>query len=188
MSGAPLAELRYARRSLLRTPMATAAATACLAGAIAAATGIFAIVNGVVLRGLPFRHAARLVSMWGVDPTRDNVLRGFSWPDVQDIARHARSVDAVAAMANAIGGMTLTGPGEPVQIPSRTVSGNFFETLGVSAALGRALSGDDDVPGSPNAVVIADALWRQQFDADPTVAGRSIVLDGRPFTIVGVAP
>jgi putative ABC transport system permease protein len=188
MSGALLAELRYARRSLLRTPAATAAAVGCLAGAIAAATGIFAVVNGVVLRGLPFQHATRLVSIWGVDPNRDTVLRGFSWPDVQDVARSARTVDAVAAMANAGGGMTLTGTGEPVQIPSRTVSGNFFETLGVAAALGRTLSPDDDVPGSPNAVVIADALWRQQFGADRSVAGRSIVLDGRPFTIVGVAP
>jgi len=188
VTGQLVAELRFAARSLRRTPAATAAAVACLAGAIAAATGTFAVVNSVVLRGLALPHRDRLVAIWGVDPGRDTVLRGFSWPDVQDVARAGSSVDSIAAMANAIGGMTLTAATEPVQIPSWTVSGNFFETLGVGAARGRALSAADDVPGSAKVVVIGDALWRQQFGADPAIVGRAVVLDGRPFTIVGVAP
>src|SRR5262245_55482689 len=183
-----LTDLRQARRSLLRTPGATISAIVCLACAIGAATAMFTVVNAAVLRGLPFQHAQRLVAIWGVDPERDAVQRGFSWPDVQDIGRSAASLDAVAAMANAPGGMTLTGDGEPLQIPSRIVSGNFFDTLGVQAALGRVLSTDDDIPGSPNAAVISDGLWRQRYGGDPRVVGRAITLDGRPFTIAGVAP
>ena len=163
-------------------------AVVCLAGAIGVATATFAIVNGVVLRPLPFQHAPRLVAIWGVNPARDTVRRGFSWPDTIDVARATRSLDGVAAMANAPGGMTLTGGGEPLQIPARIVTGRFFEVLGVPAALGRTLTAADDTPGSQPAVTISDRLWRDRFDADPAIAGRSIALDGRGFIVTGVAP
>jgi hypothetical protein len=70
---------------------------------------VFAIVNSVVLRPLPFQHAERLVAIWGVNPSRETVKRGFSWPDTIDLSRATRSLDGVAAMANAPSGMTLTG-------------------------------------------------------------------------------
>ena len=105
-------------RALRRTPGAAISAVVCFAGAIGVATAAFAVVNGVVLQPLPFQHAARLVAIWGVNPARDTVRRGFSWPDTIDVERTARSLDSVTAMSNAPGGMTLTGQGEPVQIPS----------------------------------------------------------------------
>ena len=108
-----------------------ACAVVCLAGAIGTATAVFAIVNALVLRPLPFQHANRLVAIWGVNPARDTVKRGFSWPDTIDLSRATRSLDGVAALANAPAGMTLTGRGEPAQIPMWVVSGNFFEVLGV---------------------------------------------------------
>src|SRR5262245_14654696 len=183
-----LNELRVAVRALRRTPGVAISAVLCLAGAIGAATATFAIVNGVVVRPLPFQHASRLVAIWGVNPARDTVKRGFSWPDTLDVARAARSLDGVAAIANAPGRMTLTGRGEPRQIPTRIVSGRFFEVLGVPAAIGRTLTADDDTPGSQPAVTISDGLWRERFDADPGIAGRSIALDGRGFIIAGVTP
>src|SRR4029453_17021570 len=109
-----------------------ACAVVCLAGAIGAATAVFAIVSGVVLRPLSFQHADRLVAIWGVSPGRDTVKRGFSWPDTIDLSRMVRDLDGVAAMANAPAGMTLTGRGEPVQIPMWIVSGNFFVCRGGS--------------------------------------------------------
>src|SRR5262245_57900830 len=115
-------ELRVAIRALRRTPGVATSPVLCLAGAIGVATATFAIVNGVVLRPLPFQHAPRLVAIWGVNPARDTVKRGFSWPDTVDVARATRALDGVAAMANAPGGMTLTGRGEPRQIPTRLVS------------------------------------------------------------------
>ena len=121
-------------------------AAVCLAVAIGTATAVFAIVNGLVLRPLPFQHATRLVAIWGVNPARDTVKRGFSWPDTIDLARAVRSLDGVAAMANAPAGMTLTGRGDPAQIPMQVVSGNFFDVLGVPASLGRTLTPKDDVP------------------------------------------
>ena len=102
----------------------------------------------------------RLVAIWGVNPARDTVKRGFSWPDTIDLSRAVRSLDGVAAMANAPAGMTLTGRGDPAQIPMRVVSGNFFDVLGVPASLGRTLTSKDDVPHSQPAVTISHALWR----------------------------
>jgi hypothetical protein len=122
-----------------------ACAVVCLAGAIGTATAVFAIVNAVVLRPLPFQHANRLVAIWGINPARDTVKRGFSWPDTIDLSRSTRSLDGVAALANAPSGMTLTGRGDPAQIPMWVVSGNFFDVLGVPAAFGRTLSVEHDV-------------------------------------------
>src|SRR5688572_28209601 len=118
-----VADLRIALRSLGRTPRLVTFAIACLAAALGPATAVFAIVNGVVLRPLPFQNAPRLVAIWGVNPSRDTVKRGFSWPDTIDLARAVRTLDGLAAMANAPAGMTLTGRGDPAQIPMRIVSG-----------------------------------------------------------------
>ncbi len=185
---APFAELRVALRSLARTPRLFAFAVGCLAAALGTATAVFAIVNGVVLRPLPFQHGDRLVAIWGVNPSRDTVKRGFSWPDTIDLGRAVRSLDGVAALANAPAGMTLTGRGDPEQIPMWIVSGNFFDVLGVSAALGRTLTSADDVPNSQPEVTISHALWSQRFGSDPAIAGQSLTLDGRSFIVTGVAP
>ncbi|HEV3062828.1 MAG TPA: ABC transporter permease [Vicinamibacterales bacterium] len=181
-------ELRQAVRALARARLVLAASVACLSCAVGAATAIFTIVDGVILRPLPFAHGARLLAIWGVSPGRDTVKRGFSWPDVQDIAGATRSLDGVAALANAPGGMTLTGSGEAVQLPVRIVSGNFFEVLGVAATVGRTLTNADDLPASTPVVTLSDALWRQRFGADPGIVGQALTLDGRPFRVTGVAP
>ncbi len=165
-----------------------ACAVVCLAGAIGAATAVFAIVNAVVLRPLPFQHESRLVAIWGVNPARDTVKRGFSWPDTIDLSGATRSLDGVAALANAPAGMTLTGRGEPVQISSWVVSGNFFDVLGVPAAIGRTLSAEHDVPRSQPAVTISHALWQERFGADPSIVGQTLTLDGRAFIVTGVTP
>ncbi|HEV8335762.1 MAG TPA: ABC transporter permease [Candidatus Polarisedimenticolia bacterium] len=183
-----MTELRQSARSLARTPSVTFASIACLATAIGASVAVFTIVNGVVLRTLPFPRADRLVGIWGVAPGRDTVRRAFSWPDVRDIAGIGRSLEAVVAVQNTGTGMTLTGQDDPVQVPMRIVSGNFFDVLGVSAAIGRTLTTVDDDPASPPSVVMSDGFWRRRFGADPTVVGRSLTLDGRAFLLAGVAP
>jgi putative ABC transport system permease protein len=165
-----------------------ACAVLCLAGAIGTATAVFAIVNAVVLRPLPFQHADRLVAVWGVNAARDTVKRGFSWPDTQDLSRVTRSLDGVAALANAPAGMTLTGRGDPAQIPMWVVSGSFFDVLGVPAALGRTLHVEHDIPRSQPAVTISHALWQERFGSDPSIAGQTLTLDGRAFIVTGVAP
>lgn len=183
-----MSDLRIALRSLSRTPRLFICAVICLAGALGTATAVFAVVNDVVLRPLPFAHAPRLVAIWGVSPGRDTVKRGFSWPDTGDLGRAVRRLDGVAAMANAPAGMTLTGRGEPAQIPMRIVSGNFFEVLGVQPALGRMLTTGDDVPKSQKSVVISHGLWRQRFGSAPSVVGASLTLDGESFVVSGLAP
>jgi putative ABC transport system permease protein len=183
-----MADFRIALRSLGRTPRLFVFAVACLAVAIGSATAVFAIVNAVVLRPLPFQHADRLVAVWGVNPARDTVKRGFSWPDTIDLARATRSLDGVAALANAPAGMTLTGRGDPVQVPMWVVSGNFFDVLGVPAAYGRTLSAADDVPRSQPAVTISHVLWQERFGSDPSIVGQTLTLDSRAFLVTGIAP
>jgi predicted permease len=183
-----MADLRIALRSLGRTPRLFVFAVACLAVAIGTATAVFAIVSALVLRPLPFQHANRLVAIWGVNPARDTVKRGFSWPDTIDLSGATRSLDGVAALANAPAGMTLTGRGEPAQIPMWVVSGNFFHVLGVPASLGQTLGVEHDVPRSPPAVTISHALWQDRFGSDPAIVGQTLTLDGRAFVVTGVAP
>jgi len=175
-----LTSLRQAWRSLSRTPLVTTAVIACLSSSIAAATAMFSVVDGVVVRALPFRHASQLVAIWGVNPARDTVHRGFSWPDVRDLARDSRALDGVGAMENAGGGMTLTGTGDPVRIPTRTVSGNFFDLLGVRPLLGRTLRPDDETTDARVAVV-SYGLWVRRFGGAPDVVGRTVSLNGATF-------
>ena len=146
-----------------------ACAVVCLAGAIGTATAVFAIVNALVLRPLPFQHANRLVAIWGVNPARDTVKRGFSWPDTIDLSRATRSLDGVAALANAPAGMTLTGRGEPAQIPMWVVSGNFFEVLGVPAGAWPNAQRGTRCPaftagGDDQSRALAGALWIGSVD------------------------
>ena len=117
-----------------------------------------------------------------MNPARDTVKRGFSWPDTIDLSRAMRSLDGVAALANAPAGMTLTGRGEPVQIPMWVVSGNFFEVLGVLRRWGERSRGHD-VPRSQPAVTISHALWQERFGSDPSIVGQTLTLDGRAFIV-----
>jgi predicted permease len=175
-------------RSLFRTRLLTTGAVLCLSVAIAAATAVFTVVDIAVVHATPFANADRLLAIWSVDPGRDDVRRGLSWPDARDLGRTATSFEALAAMSNANSGMTLTGRGDPVQIPFRIVSGNFFDVLGVRPAAGRVTGTDDDRPGSTAVIVLADQLWRERFGADPGVVGTAAIFDGRPFVIAGVMP
>jgi predicted permease len=181
-------EIRNAWRSLTRTPLVSLAAILCLGGAIGAATAVFTIIDGVVVRSLPLDNAARLLAVWGIDPARDAVLRGFSWLDAQELGRRVRTVDALAVMENAGGSMTLTGRGDPIQLPSRTVSGNFFDVLGARASVGRTLTTQDDDVTSTPVVVLSHALWQQQFGGDFGMVGAPLTLDGRRFVVAGVMP
>ena len=115
-----ISTIRHSLRSLTRTPVVSTAAILCLAGAIGAATAVFTIVDGVVLRSLPFGHADRMVAIWGADPGRDTVLRGFSWLGAQDLAAQARSLEGLAVMENSNGGMK-----RPAWVGALSASGQF---------------------------------------------------------------
>jgi putative ABC transport system permease protein len=167
-------DLRYALRGLTRNPGLTAVALATLALGIGANTAIFSVVDGVLLRPLPYANPERLV-------TRENNL---SAPELSDVAVMARAFESVGGAA--LQPYDLKVGAEPVQGVSAMASGALFETLGARAMLGRTLTKDDDVPGGERVVVLGNAIWKHEWNGDRTIVGKTILLAGAPWTVVGV--
>jgi putative ABC transport system permease protein len=178
-----IAELRQAFRALRTSPGFSALVIVVLAFGIGANTAIYSIVNGVLLRPLPFADAARLVA---VDTTTRNQPDNTSYPDFLDWRAQTTALDHLAAYATA--GATLTGAGEATSLPTAIVTADLFPMLGVSPLRGRVFAPADDQPGAERTVLLSEGLWTRRFGRDPSIVGRSIALDGEPFTVIGVMP
>ena len=176
------ADLRSALRALARRPVFTALVALTLALGIGANAAIFSVVDTVLLRPLPYPESERLVNVHGRYP-EDRTT--FSLPDYLDLRQRARSYAELAAVTTGGGNLTTTGLPERVQVAYAT--GNFFRALRVTPALGR-LFGPDDERGASGIVVLSYETWRGRHQGDPQVVGRAVTIDGRPFTIAGVAP
>jgi putative ABC transport system permease protein len=176
-------DLRYAVRSLAKTPGFTLVALLTLALGIGANSAIFSVVNGVLLRSLPYPDADRLVVLretYGGDKTGS-----VSGPNFVDWHDRTRAFQSMAASRG--GAVSLLGVGEPEEVAAALVSADFFTTLGISPILGRGFHPGED-QGQATVAVISEALWRERFGADRGIIGRSLNLSGRPYTVVGVAP
>jgi len=179
------ADLRYALRLLRKTPLFTIAAIGTLALGIGANTTIFSLVQTVLLRPLPYQDPDRVVMVW-----EDNTPAGFPRASVapgnfNDWRATNRSFTDMAAMAFAFA--TLTMDGGPELVLGRRVTPNFFDVLGVRAALGRSFTPADDRAGV-NVVIISHALWQRRYRGDPAVIGRTILMSDVKYEVVGVAP
>lgn len=185
-----LQDLRYALRTLRRSPGFTLVAVLTLALGIGLNTAIFSVVNGVLLRPLPFRAPDQLVRLHHVHPEKAAEGGPFSPQDLEDLQAGAAGFEGLAAYLHVPGetGINLTGEGEPLQVQGAYVSKEFFPLLGVNAARGRTLRPEENVPGADRVAVLSDAFWRGRFNADPAVVGRTLTLDGEPFTVVGIMP
>jgi putative ABC transport system permease protein len=181
-----LFDLHDAIRSLRRDRGYAAAVVLTLGLTIGATTAVFSIVDGVLLKPLAFPDAERLVSVREV--WQEFVDRAPSLPVNERHLEYWRAnTTSFAAMAQYLPlPANVTGAGEASQITVARASGSVFDVLGVSVALGRTLTADDEPLDRPDVAVIGDAIWRTRFAADPAAIGRAIVLDGKPFTIVGV--
>ena len=188
-------DLRYAVRLILRSPGHAATVVWVMAAAIGAVTAVFSIVNGVLLKPLPYPEPDRLVAYWnGVSPGMSNVLN----PDALAALREeSRSVEAVSMFA--LGRQTLNAEGSAFEHQLVRVSAGFFsDVLGVPPALGRDFTPEDERAGAPPAAIISDGLWRNHFGSDPNIIGRVIrprpgpgPLSGGqypPLEIIGVLP
>jgi putative ABC transport system permease protein len=166
-------DVRQALRVLTKSPGFTALVVVVLALGIGATTAIFSIVDGVLLKPLPFADAGRIVSI-------ETLVHGepddTSYPDLQDWRAAAKTVDRIGAYTSIP--VTLTGRGDATVLDSAEVAGDFFELLGVAPLRGRALTGADDGPGAPNVAVISAALWSSRFASDPAVVGGAATLEG----------
>lgn len=179
-----LMDVRYAWRGMTRRKGMTAVAVGTLALGIGASAAIFSVVHPILLRTVPYPAGDRITMLWERDAAGERSNVGFLTFD--DIAREARSFDAVAAMRYM--NVTMTTSGEPRPLAGQRVSPDFFRVLGVAPVLGRAFEAADDVRGTPNVLILSDATWRDAFGADPAILERQVVLDGVSYSVVGVLP
>jgi predicted permease len=183
-------DLRYAVRSLRASPGFTATALLTLALGIGANTAIFSVVRGVLLEGLPFPQADRVVRVWNVQREKGIERGSVSEPDFLDWRKESRLAESMGAYFFADGqiGLDLTGDRNPERISAALVTDGFFQTLGSPAMIGRTLVADEHVSGRDRSVVISYGLWTRRFGADPSLVGKSVTLNGQPFAVVGVMP
>jgi predicted permease len=181
-------DVRHARRLMRRDPAFTFTALATLALGIGLNTAIFSVAYGVLWRPLPYPNPDRLVVLTSAQQTETGVRTFSTWPPSTYEALRPRvtTLDHLAAYT-AIDAQ-LTGRGEPLQLHALDVSPNFFATLGVNPARGRAFLTGAAAPGDDGTAIVTDRLWRTALQADPAIVGQSITIDGVPRTVVGVLP
>ena len=182
-------DVRFALRTLRKNPGFALSALTTLALGIGATTAVFTVLNGVLLRPLPYPNHERLVSVWttamiGGARQAELPFSAANFADLRDRTRGA--FEELAALR--AWGLVLGEAGRSELLPGALVTGGFFRALGVSPLLGRALGEADVAPGAPKVVVIGHDLWRRRFAADPAVLGSTLLLNGTPHTVVGVMP
>ena len=192
-------DIRYALRTLAKSPGFTTVAVLTLALGIGANTAIFSIVNAVALRPLPYSDSDRLV--WiaeSIPALKSEAATGGDYVDWKD---QNHTLDRIAAYDTTYRGslregapgpgsadFNLTGRGTPARVHGAFVSASFFATLGVEPQLGRAFTENEDQPSGPHVVVLMHSFWQQYFGSDPHVPGQTVNLDSAPYTVVGVMP
>jgi predicted permease len=169
-------DLRHGARLLRRNPGFTSIAVLTLALGIGANTAIFSLVNGILLRPLPYSHPEQLVSVTGTYP------KGA----VAAIREQSRTMDVAGYVEGYQ--FNLTGFGDPVRLNGTLVSADFFSVLGAEAAMGRTFHSGDDLAGQDSFVILSQSLWRERFASDPSIIGHSISLEGVQRQVVGVMP
>jgi len=184
-----LQDLRFAVRTLSKDISFTIAASLTLALGIGASTAVFSLVNTVLLKPLPYPHAEHIVYPWRQSPPGFELgFQELPWgiTETNHFFREARTFESMAAFKN--GSFNLTGRGEPVLLEGHRVSSEFFSTLGIYPAMGRAFTRQEDQAGHEFEAILSHALWRDKFGGEQDLLGKSIELNGQLYTVVGVMP
>lgn len=182
-------DIRYAVRTLLLRPGFTAVILLTLGLGIGATTVMFTVVNGVLLKPLPYPEPDRLVTLNEQTKEVTSAVFGnlwaFAYPNFLDLKRQSKSLELAAYTYN---GSTVSDRGEAEYVDGFEVSAGLFSVLGVPMLRGRAFLPEEDVVGAAPVVVVSDGVWRHFFDASPGAIGRPLVLDGKSYSIAGVTP
>jgi putative ABC transport system permease protein len=181
-----LQDLRISFRVLSKSPGITAIAILALALGIGANTATFSGVRALVLNPLPFHDLDRVVRVWDTDPKHGFSMNMVSAGDYLDWRERSRSFTHLAAF-NVWGG-NITGTGEPERLQGAMVSPDLFPLLGLAPLLGRTFDRVAEQPGNDNVVVLSHGLWQRRYASDPSIVGRTISMNDRPFAVVGVMP
>ena len=184
-----LQDIRYGIRQLRKARGFTLVAILTLALGIGANTAIFTVVNTVFLHPLAVADPNKLMGIFTTDQRNRGGLNTYlpiSQPNAKDVGERARSFSSVMMFTGT--GVSMTIEGKPQSFAAELVSGNFFDVLGVQAALGRTFRPDEDQPGAAGVIVLTYGLWQRYFASNPGVIGKTVLLNGQGFTVVGVMP
>ena len=180
-------EIRNAARGLMRAPTVSLSAILCLALGIGATTAISSAINRALLKALPFTQPHRLVNVFRTTPNSGPL---GTWPqsiaNYGEMAKRTRSLTGLAATSQGTALINL--PTQAIQASQISVTGNLFPLLGVRAERGRLIIPDDDKVDQPLVAVLSDELWRTTLGADPSIVNKTLSIDGKPTTIIGIAP
>src|ERR1700722_18637220 len=177
-------DVRYALRQLASNPGFTAVMTLTLALSIGANSAIFSVIEGVLLKPLPYPHAEQIVRLF---------LSSSEFPkfplnpfDFRDFRARNKSFQSMAAFSR--GDMQLSGTGEPLALSGFRITAGYFGVLGLKPELGREFDRNAEIPGNGQQVILSDRLWRTRFNAAPDIVGRRVTLNMQPYTVIGVMP
>ncbi|MGE5569515.1 MAG: ABC transporter permease [Rhodospirillales bacterium] len=182
--GTLLYDVRYGVRTLIKSRGFTAVAVLALALGIGANTAIFTVANAVLIRPLPYKDSDRLVAVWENNPPQGWQRMGVSGPAYIDWQEQSQLFEEIALYEPGSG--TLTGIGEPEQIPGMRVTTNFFKVLGAGAQYGRLFTADEAKGGRHNVCVVTNGFWRRRMGSDPGVVGKVFQVDGLAYMVIGV--
>jgi putative ABC transport system permease protein len=177
-------DVRYAVRVLVKSPAFTLVALIALALGIGANTAIFSVVNAVLLRALPYRQADQLVVVWEHNRTGTHEHNTVAPRNFLEWQEQAQSFEGMAVFFDAP--LNLTGAGDPVEISAQVATVNLFTVLGADALLGRTFTPEDSEPGRGGVVVLTYGFWQRQFGGARDVVGKTVALNGRNATVIGV--
>jgi predicted permease len=179
-----LQDTRYALRQLISNPGFTAVITLTLALSIGANSAIFSVIEGVLLKPLPYPHAEKIVRVFLTSAEFPKFpLNPF---DFRDFRARNRSFESLAAFTRR--DIQLSGNGQPAELAGFAVTSGFFRVLGLNPQFGREFDFNAELPGNGQQAILSDRLWRSRFNADPAIVGQKITLNMEPFTVVGVMP
>jgi predicted permease len=181
-----LQDLRYSLRGLLKSPGFTLAALLALALGTGANTAIFSVVNAVLLKPLPYPEPDRIVMVWGRFLGQGVTESKLSGPELLDFQVKSHAFTQLAASYDTK--YNLTGEGEPERLPVTVASAALFDILGARAEVGRPFNRQEDSPGHDTVAVLSHDFWARRFGSSREVIGKSLTLNGHPFTVVGVMP
>ncbi|HKO62396.1 MAG TPA: ABC transporter permease, partial [Pyrinomonadaceae bacterium] len=177
-------DLRYAFRMLIKKPVFTLVAVITVALGIGANTAIFSVVNAVLLRALPYHNSNQLVVL-----TSTNAAGGrdtLSIPEVQDFKSGFKSLEDLTAFQSQ--SVNVTGGDRPERLRGAFVTANFFKVFNLQPVVGRTFADGEDRAGAEKLVVVNEKLWRERLNGDPNLATRKMILNGEPFSVIGVVP
>jgi putative ABC transport system permease protein len=178
-------DVRYALRTLRKSPGFTLVCVLTLGLGMGASTAIFSVVNGVLLRPLPYPNHERLLQIEEIHPGSSGA--SFTYANFIDLERSAKSIENISAFRP--WSFNLTGDGEPEQVAGALVSGDFFSALGSKPLLGKMISAEDDTVGADNRVVVVGyALWKSRFGADRGIVGKTLRVNAEDYQVIGVMP